>query len=97
MKKQELAAALAERLHTSRAQAVQILDALFAGDGIIAGELKHGRAVRIAGFGSFELRTRAARQGRNPRTGKSIKIEPSTTAAFRPGQALKARLNPRRR
>jgi len=87
--KQEIVQALAQRLELSRAQAAAAVDALFARDGIIAAELKKGGQVRIAGFGNFEIRKRAARRGRDPRTGSEISIKPSTVPAFRPGQALK--------
>ncbi len=89
MTKQEIVQALAQRLELSRAQAAAAVDALFARDGIIAAELKKGGQVRIAGFGNFEIRKRAARRGRDPRTGSEISIKPSTVPAFRPGQALK--------
>jgi len=87
--KQEIVQALAQRLEVSRAQAAAAVDALFARDGIIAAELKKGGQVRIAGFGNFEIRKRAARRGRDPRTGGEIAIKASTVPAFRPGQALK--------
>jgi DNA-binding protein HU-beta len=87
--KQEIVQALAQRLELSRAQAAAAVDALFARDGIIAAELKKGGQVRIAGFGNFEIRKRAARRGRDPRTGGEIAIKASTVPAFRPGQALK--------
>lgn len=89
MTKQEIVQALAHRLELSRAQAAAAVDALFARDGIIAAELKKGGQVRIAGFGNFEIRKRAARRGRDPRTGGEIAIKASTVPAFRPGQALK--------
>jgi DNA-binding protein HU-beta len=87
--KQEVVQALAQRLGLSRAQAAAAVDALFAGDGIIAAELKKGGRVQIAGFGNFETRRRAARRGRDPRTGSEISINPSTVPAFRAGKALK--------
>jgi DNA-binding protein HU-beta len=87
--KQEMVQALAQRLELSRAQAAAAVDALFARDGIIAAELKKGGQVRIAGFGNFEIRKRAGRRGRDPRTGGEIAIKASTVPAFRPGQARK--------
>lgn len=89
MTKQEVVQALARRLELSRAQAAAIVDALFATDGIIAGELRKSGRVQIAGFGNFETRKRAARRGRNPRTGTEITIKASVVPAFRPGTALK--------
>ncbi|HET8648569.1 MAG TPA: HU family DNA-binding protein [Gemmatimonadales bacterium] len=96
MNKQELVTALARRLDCSKAHAALALDALFAEDGVIAGELRKSGKVQIAGFGNFELRKRAAREGRNPRTGKAIHIRASTVAAFRPAKGLKDLVNKRR-
>lgn len=87
--KQEVVQALAQRLGLSRAQAAAAVDGLFAGDGIIATELRKGGRVQIAGFGNFEIRRRAARRGRDPRTGSEISIKASTVPAFRAGKALK--------
>jgi DNA-binding protein HU-beta len=87
--KQQVAEAVARRLGLPKGRAAEIVDCLFGADGVIAGELKKGGQVRIAGFGQFELRRRAGRKGRNPRTGKDITIGPSTVAAFRPGSVLK--------
>jgi DNA-binding protein HU-beta len=87
--KQEVVRALARKLELSRAQAAAVVDALFATDGIIAGELRKSGRVQIAGFGNFETRKRAARRGRDPRTGKDITITASVVPAFRPSKALK--------
>ena len=90
MNKSELIQKLADRANLSKADAQRAIDALFSADsGIIAETLKGGDKVQITGFGSFETRQRGARTGRNPRTGKEIKIGPSTSAAFRPGKGLK--------
>jgi len=91
--KQEMVDAVAGRLDTSKAQAGEIIDTIFATDGVIAKALKKGDKVQIAGFGNFETRKRAARQGRNPQTGATIKIKASTVAAFRPAKALKDLVN----
>lgn len=93
MNKQEMVDSLAGRLDTSKAQAGEIIDSIFATDGVIAKALKKGDKVQIAGFGNFETRKRAARQGRNPQTGATIKIKASTVPAFRPGKALKDLVN----
>ena len=87
--KQQVAEAVARRLGVPKGRGAEIVDCLFGGDGVIAGELKRGGRVRITGFGQFELRRRAGRKGRDPRTGKDIAIGPSTVAAFRPGSVLK--------
>ena len=89
MTKQEVVQALARRLELPRAQAAAVVDALFATDGIIAGELRKSGRVQIAGFGNFETRKRAARRGRDPRTGAEITIDASIVPAFRAGTALK--------
>ena len=87
--KQQVAEAVARRLGIPKGRAAEIVDCFFGQDGIIAGELKRGGRVQIVGFGRFELRRRAGRKGRDPRTGKVITIAPSTVAAFRPGSVLK--------
>jgi DNA-binding protein HU-beta len=88
--KSELTQKLAERTNLSRTEASRAVDALFSVDGgIIAQALKSGEKVQITGFGSFETRSREARTGRNPRTGKEIKIAASKSAAFRAGKGLK--------
>lgn len=90
MNKSELTQKLAERTNLSKSDAQKAVDALFSADkGIISQALKKGDKVQITGFGSFETRARGARTGRNPRTGKEIKIKASKSAAFRAGKGLK--------
>ena len=96
MNKQELIGVVAKRLDVTRARAAEITDLFFAADGVIAGELKRGGRVAISGFGSFELRPRAPREGRNPRTGKAMNIRGSLSPAFRAGRALKDVVNRKR-
>lgn len=93
MNKQDLIGAVARRLAVTRAKAAEITELFFAPDGVIAAELKRGGKVAISGFGNFELRQRAAREGRNPRTGRPIAIEASLIPAFRAGKALKESVN----
>lgn len=93
MNKQELVEAVARKLDTSKAQAGDIVDVFFGQGGVIASELKKGGTVNITGFGNFVTRKRAAREGRNPQTGKAIKIKASTVPAFRPGKGLKDLVN----
>ena len=93
MNKQEMVDALSVRLNESKAHTGDILDAIFATDGVIPKARKKGDKVQIAGFCNFETRKRAARQGRNPQTGATIKIKASTVAAFRPAKALKDLVN----
>lgn len=90
MNKSELVQSLASKTGMTKADSQRAVDALFAAKGgIIPGTLKKGDRVQITGFGTFETRKRKARMGRNPRTGKEIKIGATTTATFRPGKALK--------
>lgn len=96
MNKQELIAAVAKRLDVTRAKAAEITELFFAAEGVIAAELKRGGKVAISGFGNFELRKRAAREGRNPRTGKTITIKASMVPAFRAGKVLKELVNRKR-
>ncbi len=60
---------------------------------VITDELARGGKVRIAGFGTFSVTTRAARTGRNPRTGKAIQIPDQKATRFSPGRALKESVN----
>ncbi len=90
MNKSELVQALASKTDMTKADAQRAIDALFnTKDGIVTKTLKKGDRVQITGFGTFETRKRKARTGRNPRTGKEIKIGPTTSPSFRPGKALK--------
>lgn len=93
MNKQELIEAVANELDTSKAQAGEIVDLFFSANGLIAKELKRGGSVNLTGFGSFEVRKRAAREGRNPQTGATIKIKASKVPAFRAGKGLKDIVN----
>jgi nucleoid DNA-binding protein len=89
MNKSELVQDLAARTNLSKADAQRAVDALFNADGIISRSLKRGDKVQITGFGTFETRTRKARTGRNPRTGKEIHIAASVSPSFRAGKGLK--------
>lgn len=95
MTKQELVAEVAKQVALPRSKALAVVDALFGPAGIISTELRKGRRVLITGFGHFEARTRAARNGRDPRTGRSIAIQSSTAPVFRPGKPLRDALNRR--
>ena len=96
MTKQELVGELAKRLELSRAKAAATIDVLFGAGGIVPGELRKGSRVQITGFGQFETKTRAARSGRDPRTGRTIAIKSSTATVFRPGKPLRDLLNRKR-
>jgi DNA-binding protein HU-beta len=94
--KQELVAVVAKRLGLTKAKANEITELFFASTGVIATELKRGGKVAISGFGSFEARKRAAREWRDPRTGKSVNIKASMVPAFRVSRALRDLVNKRR-
>ncbi len=90
MNKTELIDAVAEEASVSKAEAGRIVDAVFSS---ITGALKKGEAVTLVGFGTFQVRTRAARTGRNPKTGDTITIAASKNPAFKAGKALKDAVN----
>jgi DNA-binding protein HU-beta len=85
MNKSELVDALAERLGDRRAAATAV-DSLLQ---IVVDTVRSGEAVSLAGFGVFESRARAARTGRNPRTGESVDVPATTVPAFRPGTGFR--------
>lgn len=91
--KTELMDALASQAGLSKADAGRAVEALFGTDGIIARELMRGEKVQITGFGTFQARKRAARTGRDPRTGNAIQIAAATLPAFKAGQGLKDAVN----
>ena len=85
MNKTELIAAAAEKAGVSKKEAEAVTAAFDA----IAASLKEGEKVQLVGFGSFEVKTRAERIGRNPATGAEIKIAASKVPTFKAGKALK--------
>lgn len=94
MNKGELVDQLAARADLSKAEAGRVVDALFDVEkGIISSVLRNGQKVQITGFGNFEARKRAARTGRNPRTGETIHIAATVNPAFKAGKGLKDALN----
>ena len=96
MNKSEMADKLAKKADISKAQASDIIDHIFStkdGEGIIAVELDAGRKVNITGFGSFALKSRSERQGRNPATGATITIPARNYAHFSASKALKDRVS----
>jgi DNA-binding protein HU-beta len=94
--RQELVDAVAKRLGITKSRASEITELFFSESGIIASELRRGGKVALSGFGNFETRARAARVGRNPRTGKAITLKASTVPAFRAAKALKDLVNRKR-
>ena len=90
MKKSELIEDIAEKAGLTKVEAGKALDATFE---VIANQLEKGEKVPVAGFGTFKLSSRAAREGRNPKTGETIKIAASTSVSFKAGTALKDKVN----
>lgn len=86
MNKQELVASVAEKADLTKKDAEKAINAVIES---IKVALNKGDKVSLVGFGTFEVRTRAARSGRNPQTGDTIKIPAGKVPAFRPGKELK--------
>lgn len=90
MNRKELIDALADKTGSTKADADRNITALIE---IITGTLKKGENIALVGFGTFEVRKRAARTGRNPKTGEELKIKASKVPAFKAGATLKATVN----
>lgn len=90
MNKAELVAAIADKTELSKKDAEKALKAFVD---VVTEELKKGEKVQLVGFGTFETSQRAAREGRNPQTGKTMKIPASTAPRFKAGKALKDAVN----
>ncbi|MEN9682020.1 MAG: DNA-binding protein HU-beta [Pseudomonadota bacterium] len=90
MNKAELIEAIADAADLTKADAGRALDGLV---GAITGALKKGDTVSLVGFGSFVVKERAARQGRNPQTGNTITIAAAKIPSFKAGKALKDAVN----
>lgn len=90
MNKTELVAAIADKAGIAKKDAEKALAAFVD---TVAGELKAGGKIQLVGFGTFEVRARAARTGKNPRTGEQIKIAASKNPVFKAGKALKDSVN----
>lgn len=90
MNRKELIEALAAKTESSKADAERNVGALID---IISGTLKKGDSLSLVGFGTFEVRKRAARTGRNPKTGEALKIKAAKVPAFKAGATLKAAVN----
>ena len=93
MNKSELIDALSESAGLSKSQASDAVESIFGAKGIVAGALRGGNKLQITGFGSFQVRKREARVGRDPRTGNEVQIKAANVPTFKAGQALKASLN----
>lgn len=90
MNKTQLIDAVAAKANIKKKDAEAAVNAVTAA---IADALKAGDKVQLVGFGTFEVRERAAREGRNPKTGEKIVIAASKTPAFSAGKALKDSIN----
>lgn len=90
MNKTELVAAIADQAELSKKDAEKALKAF---TDVVADELKKGGKVQLVGFGTFEVSERAAREGRNPQTGETIKIAASKSVGFKAGKELKETVN----
>ncbi len=90
MNKADLIEKIAEAADVSKATATRALDATLEN---ITKELKKGQAVTLVGFGTFTVRKRAARTGRNPKTGETLKIKAARVPGFKAGKALKDAVN----
>lgn len=90
MNRVELVAAIAEQTELSKKDAEKALKAF---TDVVTEELKKGGKIQLVGFGTFEVSERAPREGRNPQTGKTMRIPASKAPKFKAGKALKDALN----
>jgi DNA-binding protein HU-beta len=90
MNKNELVQAVAVKTGSSKAEAERCVRALLE---LISDTLQKGESIMLPGFGTFEVRERGERTGRNPKTGEELKIAASKGPAFKPGAPLKAAVN----
>lgn len=85
MNKTELVAAMAKETNLSKKDVEAVLKSFID---VVSEELKKGEKVQLVGFGTFEVSERAAREGRNPQTGETMKIEASKAPKFKAGKAI---------
>lgn len=90
MNKSDLIAAVAAKTGDTKKNAEASINALID---VIAESLKDGEKIQVVGFGSFEVREKAERKGRNPQTGKEMKIAAKKAPVFKAGKALKDAVN----
>ena len=90
MNKSELIDAITQDADLSKAAACRALDAVIDA---VTGALKDGESVPLVGFGTFSVKARAARTGRNPQTGATIQIAAANIPSFKAGKALKDAVN----
>jgi len=90
MNKAEFVSAVADAADVSKVDAAKAVEAIIE---VVKKALKKGDQISLVGFGTFVVRKRAARTGRNPRTGQQIKIKASKNPSFKAGKALKDAIN----
>jgi DNA-binding protein HU-beta len=90
MNKAEFVSAVADAADVSKVDAAKAVEAIIE---VVKKALKKGDQISLVGFGTFVVRKRAARMGRNPRTGQQIKIKASKNPSFKAGKALKDAIN----
>jgi DNA-binding protein HU-beta len=90
MNKNELVSSIAEKTGLKKSDVEKTVKAF---TDTVAEELKKGEKIQLVGFGTFEVSERPAREGRNPRTGETMKIEASKAPKFKAGKALKDAIN----
>ena len=90
MNKTELVAAISAKTELSKVDAEKALKAFTE---VVSEELQKGEKIQLVGFGTFEVAERPAREGRNPRTGETMKIKASKAPKFKAGKALKDVVN----
>ena len=90
MKKSEMIEALANQTGLTKADVEKVFNGTFE---LFKGELEKGNNVSVAGFGTFKISERSAREGRNPQTGETIQIAASKNVSFKAGSALKEIVN----
>lgn len=90
MNKNELIAEVAEKSDLTKAKAAEAIDAFIA---VISKALSKGEEIRLVGFGTFSVVHRKATEGRNPRTGATLKIAASNKPKFKPGKSLSEMVN----
>ncbi len=94
MNKRELIAAVAEKADVSKKEAEAVVKATFE---TITASMAAGEKVQLIGFGTFDVRARAARKGKNPRTGEAVKIKACKVPAFKAGAGLKEAVNTKKK
>jgi len=86
LNKTELVSSVAEKAEITKKEAEKVVSAVFAS---VEEALAKGEKVQLVGFGTFEVKERAARTGRNPKTGEEIEIPATRVPSFKPGKSLK--------